>query len=306
MARGFAAPASFFAARRWYRLACSRECLDARIDDCQCRSGTDRGGCHRACVRRLRPGRLRYARQSACRRKQRSGLCHCGAQPDVAQRGHRKASQRPAGLQYALADFNKAISLDPNYTQAYANRGLVYRKTGKLDLAQADYDKALSLDAGYATAYVGRGMVESQQGKSAQALADFNKAIALKPDNAEAYYSRGLLYQSQHQHQFAIDDFSTALGLTTQRSDLFVARGLSYLAVGDNKSAASDLDQAVQADPTSAKAWASRGLAYERLGLKEKAAGSYAKALNINDKYQPAQTGFARVGGRAGQTYQTF
>ena len=92
----------------------------------------------------------------------------------------------------------------------------------------------------------------------------------------------------------------------TQRTDLFIARGLSYLAVGDNKSAASDLDEAVQADPTSAKAWASRGLAYERLGLKDKAAGSYAKALNINDKYQPAQTGFARVGGRAGQTYQTF
>ena len=29
----------------------------------------------------------------------------------------------------ALADFNKAISLDPNYGQAFANRGLIYRKT---------------------------------------------------------------------------------------------------------------------------------------------------------------------------------
>ena len=62
----------------------------------------------------------------------------------------------------------------------------------------------------------------------------------------------------------------------------------------------------MQIDPQNRKAWASRGLAYERLGDKDKAAGSYAKALNINDKYQPAETGFARVGGQVGQTYQTF
>src|SRR5882757_7962692 len=31
----------------------------------------------------------------------------------------------------ALADFNKAVSLDPNFGQAFANRGLVYRKTNR-------------------------------------------------------------------------------------------------------------------------------------------------------------------------------
>jgi Flp pilus assembly protein TadD len=38
----------------------------------------------------------------------------------------------------ALADFNKAVSLDPNYGQAFANRGLIYRKTGRLDQATDD------------------------------------------------------------------------------------------------------------------------------------------------------------------------
>ena len=49
-----------------------------------------------------------------------------------------------AGMdEQALADFNKAIGLDPNYAQAYANRALIYRHLNKLDLALADYDKAL-------------------------------------------------------------------------------------------------------------------------------------------------------------------
>ena len=62
----------------------------------------------------------------------------------------------------------------------------------------------------------------------------------------------------------------------------------------------------MQLNSSDPKAWASRGLAYERLGQKDKAAGSYAKALNINNKYQPAVAGFARVGGEVGKAYQTF
>ncbi len=78
------------------------------------------------------------------------------------------------------------------------------------------------------------------------------------------------------------------------------------MALGEPKEAASDLDSAVQIEPQSLNAWTSRGLAYERLGDKEKAAGSYAKALNINKEHDPAKKGFARVGGKTGQTYQTF
>ena len=58
----------------------------------------------------------------------------------------------------ALADFNKAISLDANYAQAYANRALLYRHTGKPDLALADYNKALSIDGSYVPAVLGRGI----------------------------------------------------------------------------------------------------------------------------------------------------
>ena len=138
------------------------------------------------------------------------------------------------------------------------------------------------------------------------ALKDFNKAISIRPDNAQAYYNRGLLYQVEGQHGFAIDDFTTAIGLSTDQAAPFVARGLSYIAVKKYKDAASDLDQAVGIDPQNVQAWTSRGLAYERLGDKQKAAGSYARAMNIDQNYKPATAGFDRVGGRYGETYQTF
>jgi len=67
-----------------------------------------------------------------------------------------------------------------------------------------------------------------------------------------------------------------------------------------------DLDDAVSAEPQSLQAWTTRAYAYEKLGDKEKAAGSYARALNLNKDHEAAKQGFARVGGRMGQTYQTF
>ena len=43
----------------------------------------------------------------------------------------------------ALADFNKAIELDPNNALAYSNRGKALSKKGNDDKALADYNKAI-------------------------------------------------------------------------------------------------------------------------------------------------------------------
>jgi Tfp pilus assembly protein PilF len=78
------------------------------------------------------------------------------------------------------------------------------------------------------------------------------------------------------------------------------------MAINDFKAAAGDLDDAVSAEPQNLQAWTTRAYAYEKLGDREKAAGSYARALNLNKDHEAAKQGFARVGGKMGQSYQTF
>src|ERR1700683_1889268 len=184
-----------------------------------------------------------------------------------------------------LASLSEVVQKHSNDPQAYNMRGAAYGAAGMNAEALADFNKAIGLDPGYGQAYANRGLVYRRTKQLDLALTDYDKALSLDGAYAPAYLGRGL---------------------ATQRAEPCVARALSYLALGDDKAAATDLDQAVQMNPGDAKAWASRGLAYERLGQKEKAAGSYAKALNINDKCGAGATAFARVGGRAGQTYQTF
>jgi len=50
----------------------------------------------------------------------------------------------------SAASFNRAIELDENFAAAYANRGILYDRTGKYERAVADYRKALELDPGLA------------------------------------------------------------------------------------------------------------------------------------------------------------
>ena len=46
----------------------------------------------------------------------------------------------------AIADYNRAIELQPDYAKAYRNRAEVYRVIGELDKAEADEARADEID----------------------------------------------------------------------------------------------------------------------------------------------------------------
>ena len=76
---------------------------------------------------------------------------------------------------------------------SYFNRGDTYDKLGQYQLAIEDFNKAISLKPDYANAYYNRGIAYVKLGQYQLAIEDYNKAISLKPDYANAY-SIGLLF----------------------------------------------------------------------------------------------------------------
>ncbi len=83
----------------------------------------------------------------------------------------------------AIADYDKAIALDPNVAIAYTNRGLAYGRKGAFDRAIADYTKAIALDPNFADAYTNRGVACYMRGDKEQAIADFRKALEIDPSD---------------------------------------------------------------------------------------------------------------------------
>src|SRR5437773_234183 len=98
----------------------------------------------------------------------------------------------------AIADYDRAISIDSNYAEAYLNRGKARRAAGDLDGAIEDYEMTAGLTPGLAAnnhditgAYLNRGYIRSNRMDIEGALADFDHAIKYDPNDAEAYFKRG-------------------------------------------------------------------------------------------------------------------
>ena len=82
----------------------------------------------------------------------------------------------------AIAEYNKAIQLDPNHALAYYNRAYAYGEIGEYDKAIVDYSKAIELNPSDAQAYYNRGIDYQNKGDAVKAVSDLEKSISLSTD----------------------------------------------------------------------------------------------------------------------------
>jgi tetratricopeptide (TPR) repeat protein len=74
------------------------------------------------------------------------------------------------------------------------SRGSSFLRLDRLDEAIADFDRAIQLNPNFPRSYHLRGLAKEKQGSYVDAIADFRMAIELNPDYAAAYYSRATLH----------------------------------------------------------------------------------------------------------------
>jgi tetratricopeptide (TPR) repeat protein len=90
----------------------------------------------------------------------------------------------------ALADYDAAIRLRPDYAEAYVNRGVVHYDRGDYDLAIADNDAAIRLRPDFAEAFNNRSLAWYKKGDYQRAQQDFDRTIRLKQNYGNAMIMR--------------------------------------------------------------------------------------------------------------------
>lgn len=86
----------------------------------------------------------------------------------------------------AMAHYDEAIKLVPNYADAYYNRGSVLFANGRVDEAIADWEKSLRLKPNDADAHTALGNALLRQGLPNEAIAHYEKALELAPEDARS------------------------------------------------------------------------------------------------------------------------
>lgn len=188
----------------------------------------------------------------------------------------------PNFIEQSIANYDKAIELNPNYTNAYHNLGIAYYHQGRLDEAIAEFDKAIQINPNFEDAYSSRGLVRADQGKLEEAFSDYGKAIELNPNHASTYSNRGIALGASGKFEEAIADFNIAIQLEPGSAGFHNNRGVAYKNQGEFEQAMADYNKAIQINPNLAEVYINRGIAYHSQDNIDDALIDFDEAIKLN------------------------
>jgi protein O-GlcNAc transferase len=191
-------------------------------------------------------------------------------------------------LDDALAAFDTALTLKPDFVEALSNRGNALQGLERFDEALESYDKALFLKPSFAAASHNRGNALQKLSRFDEAVESYDNAVKLHPNYAEALYSRGNALQALKRYGDAVESYNRALALKPDFADAFYNSGNALQELKRFGEALASFDKALALKPDFAEALNNRGNALNELKRFDEALASYDKALALKPDYAEA------------------
>jgi Flp pilus assembly protein TadD len=171
------------------------------------------------------------------------------------------ALQEVARFTEAIACYDRAISLKPDYMEAHRNRGNALRQLGRLAEAVASYDNAIALRPNVAS-YTNRGNVLRELKRTEEALQSYEHAIALDPRYAETHNNHGSALQELGRFEDAVASYQRAIALKPDYAQGYNNLGVALTELRRIDEATAAFDEAIALKSDYAEATWNRGLAH--------------------------------------------
>jgi protein O-mannosyl-transferase len=171
---------------------------------------------------------------------------------EVVQKGLKETDPATQKALYDLAQqrFEKAISIYPEYHDAYSQLGLIYYRAKNYEKAMENYNLALKYKPNFPLVYSNMGIIFFEQGNLEQAKEVYEKAVQYDPRMKDALRNLGAVNAMQKNFQEAIKWFSQAEKYWPEDATINFYLGSAYRDAGQEEKGRPYLEKAYRLDPS--------------------------------------------------------
>ena len=180
----------------------------------------------------------------------------------------------------ALNNVNQAINMDSTDLSNIAKKANIYYEMGNAKAAISEWDKVLTLQPEYGFGYYRRGWFKELVGDMDGALEDLSMAIVLDPEDSYAYVSRGDVYLKQGKKDLAEADFKKVIEIEDSPKK-YECIHYAYQGLGQNEKAIEAIDSIIARDEDRAGSYYDAACLYSRMKDKINALKCLEKALEL-------------------------
>lgn len=184
----------------------------------------------------------------------------------------------------AIQWLDSAIRVQPKEADFYVNRGLA-KEAIKDSTALADYEKALSINPDQASARANIANLKRTLGNSDDAMDEIEKAIESDSSMLHPYLARAFQRMEGGYYKGAIEDYDRALEIDDKNPEIWLNRGIVKEKMNDLKGAFADYTTAIERDEKYVKAWLNRGNVLSKQGRFKEASEDYTVAITFSPDY---------------------
>jgi predicted O-linked N-acetylglucosamine transferase (SPINDLY family) len=185
--------------------------------------------------------------------------------------------------------FQRAVEIDPGFTEAFFNLGLAYRALGSPDTALQCLAQALNLKPDFFQALFVIGNIHLDGGQSEKAIACFRGVLASAPGFAEAHYNLGNALNSIGETEQAAASYRRAIRIRPGFAAALNNLGLVFKEAGRLQEAVQCYEQALAVKPEMVEAHYNLGIAAQLDGQFYRGLEHYAQALAYDSQHAPAR-----------------
>lgn len=204
------------------------------------------------------------------------------------------------GMQHKHKDsieyFDKAIRINPNYADAWSNKGAALAGLGEYEDAFECYKKAIKINPNHANAWHNKGMAFKDIGKYEEALKCYDKAVKINPNYTEALRNIGHIHRRRHKFEKALKCFQKSISAARKVKDYkgmtsdYYNRGVIFEMKGNYAQAlvlykkCEEYAKRYSFEVYEARAYLGKGRLLARKGHYKESIESMKKAVKIFEK----------------------